>query len=36
MALLILGLKTSNNLQQFKYKDDKKLFYSDVKKSKRK
>ena len=34
MALLILGLKTSNNLQQFKYKNDKKTFYRSVKKVK--
>ena len=35
IALFILGLKTSNNLQQFKYKNDKKtLFYRNIKKVK--
>ena len=34
IALFIFKLKTSNNLQQFKYKNDKKLFYRGVKKVK--
>ena len=34
IALSILGLKTSNNLQQFKYKNDKKTFYRNIKKVK--
>ena len=29
MALFILGLKSSNNLQQFKYKNE--IFYRDIK-----
>ena len=34
IALFFLGLKTSNNLQQFKYKKDKTLFYRNFKKVK--
>ena len=34
IALFILGLKTSsNNLQQFKYKNDMKQYFTDVKKN---
>ena len=34
IVLFILGLKTSNNLQQFKYKNDIKQYSTDVKKLK--
>ena len=34
IALFILGLKTSNNLQQFKYQNDKKQYLTGVKKVK--
>ena len=30
MVLFILGLKTSNNLLQFKYKDDKKQYFTEM------
>ena len=30
MALFILGLKTSNNLQQFKYKNDIKQYFTEL------
>ena len=30
IALFILGLKTSNNLQQFKYKNDKKQYFTEM------
>ena len=30
IALFILGLKTSNNLQQFKYKNDIKQYFTEI------
>ena len=30
IALIILGLKTSNNLQQFKYKNDIKQYFTEM------
>ena len=30
IALFTLGLKTSNNSQQFKYKNDKKQFFTEM------
>ena len=30
IALFILGLKISNNLQQFEYKNDKKQYFTEM------